>query len=54
MSDEDKKKNELLSGVDAILKKSGAFEGFSERDRIVGISKPIVEFVYDYCKRHLK
>lgn len=54
MTEEDKKKNELLSGVDAILRGSGAFEGVSERDRIVGVAKPIVEFFYDYYKRKLK
>ena len=54
MTEENKKKNELLSGVDAILKRTGAFEGVSERERVTSVSKPIVEFVYDYCKKHLK
>jgi len=54
MTKEDKQKNELLSGVDVILKKSGAFEEFSDRERIVSVAKPIVEFVYDYCKRNIK
>ena len=54
MTKEDKQKNELLSGIDAILKRSGAFEGASDRDRIIGVAKPIVEYAYDYCKRNLK
>jgi len=54
MTKEDKQKNELLSGVDIILKKSGVFEDIPDKDRIIGVAKPIVEFVYNYCKRNLK